>query len=157
MNDICFVLDNNKFNYRVAALVRNGNKILLHKSNKDEFYAFPGGRVKIGESSNETLKREFKEEIGENIDVKRFVGIVENFFEYNQKEYHELMLVFDVEFNNKELYNLSKIKGLEENGKIEFLWKDINEIENMDVRPVFLKQKLCNKEEIGHIINKMYM
>lgn len=155
MNDICVMLDNNKFNYRVSALVRKGNKVLLHKSRKDDFYAFPGGRVKIGESSIEALKREFEEEIGEQIEVQEFVGMVENFFEYNQKKYHELMLVFEVEFDNKELYDVDKIKGLEEDGKIEFVWTDINEIKNMDVRPVFLKQRLCDKKEIGHIVNKM--
>lgn len=155
MNDICVMLDNNKFNYRVSALVRKGNKVLLHKSRKDDFYAFHGGRVKIGESSIEALKREFEEEIGEQIEVQEFVGMVENFFEYNQKKYHELMLVFEVEFDNKELYDVDKIKGLEEDGKIEFVWTDINEIKNMDVRPVFLKQRLCDKKEIGHIVNKM--
>jgi len=156
MNDVCFLLDDYKFNYRVGAIVIKEGKILLHKSKDDDFYAFPGGRVKVGESSLEALKREFEEEIGEQIVVKDFAGMVENFFEYNQKKYHELMLVFNVDFVNKELYDVSKIKGLEENGKIEFVWKNINEFEKMDIRPVFLKQKLLENDDIGHIVNKKY-
>ncbi len=155
MEDICVMLDGYKFNYRVAAIIKKDDKILLHKSKKDDFYAIPGGRVKVGESSIKTLKREFMEETGKNINVKNFIGLVENFFEYNGKKYHEIMFLFNVEFVDNNLYNGEKIIGLEDNGKIEFIWKDINELEKLDVRPVFLKEKLLKSEEIGHIINDM--
>ena len=85
MEDICVMLDGYKFNYRVAAIIKKDGKILLHKSKKDNFYAIPGGRVKVGESSIKTLKREFIEEMGKDINVKDFTGLVENFFEYNGK------------------------------------------------------------------------
>lgn len=153
MEDICVRLDGYKFNYRVAAIIKKDGKILLHKSRKDDFYAIPGGRVKVGESSIKTLKREFIEEIGKDINVKEFMGLVENFFEYNGRKYHEIMSLFNVEFIDNALYNVEKITGLEENGKIEFVWKDINELEKLDVRPVFLKEKLLKFKEIGHIIN----
>lgn len=63
------------------------------------------------------------------------------------------MFLFNVEFVDNDLYNVEKITGLEENGKIEFIWKNINELKKLDVRPVFLKEKLLKTEEIGHIIN----
>ena len=117
MEDICVMLDGYKFNYRVAAIIKKDGKILLHKNKKDNFYAIPGGRVKVGESSIKTLKREFIEEIGKDINVKDFTGLVENFFEYNGKKYHEIMFLFNVEFVDNDLYNVEKITGLEENGK----------------------------------------
>lgn len=153
MEDISVMLDGYKFNYRVAAIIKKDGKILLHKSKKDNFYAIPGGRVKVGESSIKTLKREFIEEMGKDINVKDFTGLVENFFEYNGKKYHEIMFLFNVEFVDNDLYNVEKITGLEENGKIEFIWKNINELKKLDVRPVFLKEKLLKTEKIGHIIN----
>ena len=70
MEDICVMLDWYKFNYRVAAIIKKDGKILLHKSKKDNFYAIPGGRVKVGESSIKILKREFIEKIGKDINVK---------------------------------------------------------------------------------------
>ena len=70
MEDICVMLDWYKFNYRVAAIIKKDGKILLHKIKKDNFYAIPGGRVKVGESSIKTLKREFIEKIGKDINVK---------------------------------------------------------------------------------------
>lgn len=153
MEDICIMLDGYKFNYRVAAIIKKDNKVLLHKSKKDDFYAIPGGRVKAGEPSVDTLKREFKEEIGRDINIKSFAGIVENFFEYNGKKYDELMILFEAEFIDYNLYEVEKITGLEENGKIEFVWKNLNELNNLDVKPVFLKEKLIKNEKIGHILN----
>ena len=70
MEDICVMLDWYKFNYRVAAIIKKDGKILLHKSKKDNFYTIPGGRVKVGESSIKTLKREFIEKIEKDINVK---------------------------------------------------------------------------------------
>lgn len=61
--DISVILDRYKFNYRVACIIQNKDKILLHKNKEDIFYALPGGRVKIGENSISALKREFMEEI----------------------------------------------------------------------------------------------
>lgn len=153
MEDICVTLDGYKFNYRVAAIIKKDGKILLHKSKKDDFYAIPGGRVKIGESSIKALRREFIEEIGKDINVKNFVGLIENFFEYNDKKYHEIMILFNVDFVDTDLYDNEKITGLEDNGKIEFIWKSVDELENLDIRPVFLKEKLLKAEEVGHIIN----
>lgn len=97
--DISLMINEYKFNYRVACIIKNGDKILLHKSKKDDFYALPGGRVMIGEDSASTLKREFEEEMGAKIEVKNFLGLVENFFEYNEKKYHELMLLFEAQFS----------------------------------------------------------
>lgn len=63
------------------------------------------------------------------------------------------MFLFNVEFVDNDLYNVEKITGLEENGKIEFIWKNINELKKLDVRPAFLKEELLETEKIGHIIN----
>lgn len=83
--DVSVMINNTKFNYRVATLIKNNNKILLHKSKEDDFYAIPGGRIMIGETSENALKREFLEEIGAKIIIKNYLGTVENFFEYNEK------------------------------------------------------------------------
>ena len=84
--DVSVMIENIKFNYRVATIIRNGDKILLHKSKKDDFYAIPGGRIMVGEDSETALKREFVEEIGANIFIKKYLGTIENFFEYNGKK-----------------------------------------------------------------------
>lgn len=152
--DISVMIDNIKFNYRVATIIKNNNKILLHKSKEDNFYAIPGGRIMIGETSENALKREFIEEIGAKITIKDYLGTVENFFEYNGKKYHELMIVYESTFDsNSNFYKEEKIRGLEENGKIEFIWKTIDEIKQLDLRPLFLKENIISNTQITHLIN----
>ena len=68
--DVSVMTENIKFNYRVATIIKNGDKILLHKSKKDDFFAIPGGRIMIGEDSKTALKREFLEEMGADIFIK---------------------------------------------------------------------------------------
>lgn len=153
--DISMMMGGYKFNYRVACVIKNNGKVLLHKNKDDDFFALPGGRVAVGEDSVATLKREFKEEIGTDIEVKEFEGLIENFFEYSDKKYHELMLLFEAEFCDKNYYDKEKIVGIEDNGKLEFVWKSIKEIKDLDVRPKFLKEKIVLNEKAGHIINNM--
>ena len=57
--DVSVMINNTKFNYRVATLIKSNNKILLHKNKEDDFYAIPGGRIMIGETSENALKRVF--------------------------------------------------------------------------------------------------
>lgn len=153
--DVSIMIENIKFNYRVAAVIKNGEKVLLHKSKMDNFYAFPGGRIKICEDSEAALKREVREEIDTEILIKKYLGTIENFFEYDGKKYHEVLIVYEAAFGeNTKLYDEEKIIGIEENGKLEFIWKSLDEIKDLDVRPIFLKEKLLKHEEVGHLINK---
>ena len=43
-------------------MIHNG-KILVHRNVNSDHYALIGGRVEIGESSANTIKREIKEEL----------------------------------------------------------------------------------------------
>lgn len=152
--DVSVMINNTKFNYRVATLIKNNNKILLHKSKEDDFYAIPGGRIMIGETSENALKREFIEEIGAKITIKDYLGTVENFFEYKGKQYHEVMIVYESSFDSdSNFYKKERIIGLEENGKIEFIWKAIDEIKQLDLRPIFLKENIILNTPITHLIN----
>jgi nucleoside triphosphatase len=72
----------------VGALILNGKgEILLAKSRKwSSLYIMPGGHIEIGETIEEALKREVKEEVGVEIEVLKFVAHVEGIF---PKNFHE--------------------------------------------------------------------
>ena len=155
MNDISFILNGVKFNYRVATIIRHGEKILLHKNKNDDFYALPGGRVKLEEDSKTALHREFIEEMNAKIDIKKIIAVVENFFNYDKEKYHEIMLIYECNFVDTNFYNTEFIKGIEESGNLQFVWRKINDLDNLDIRPVNVKELLHNEEKIfSHIINK---
>lgn len=59
----------------VAAIINKGNKIMIAKRNYGEFnglYEFPGGKVEPGETKEEALKREIREELEVDIAIDHF-------------------------------------------------------------------------------------
>lgn len=153
--DVTMIMENVKFNYRVAGIIRNKDKILLHKCKTDEFYALPGGKIMINEDSKEALKREVIEEMGKEIILKDLFSVVENFFSLKSQRYHEVLIIHNAVINDK-LSDEEKIKivGIEKRGDLEFIWKSINELKNTDLRPVAIKDLILkNDNETKHLIN----
>lgn len=62
---------------RVAAVIENENKFLMILDKKHDFWKFPGGKVMVGESIFDALKREVKEEIGIEINPLKLLGMGE--------------------------------------------------------------------------------
>ena len=79
---------------RVAAIIIKDDKILLiHRiKNGQEYYVFPGGGVKEGESLEEALIREIKEEL--SLDIKVFKQIF-NITNQGQEEFYFLIQDYD--------------------------------------------------------------
>lgn len=151
--DICFKGDNYTFNFRVAALIKNGNKILVEKNNAVDYYGLVGGRCKLGEDSIEALIREIKEETGEDVSFIRSVGMLENFFisRYTNSPYHEILIIHELEFINKEIYQKDEIINLEEEGNAKFYWREISSLDKCKPKIVF---EHLNDEALFHLIVK---
>ena len=93
--DILYKNDDFVFSYRVGGiLVRNG-KILLQRPKNDD-YAIIGGHVAAMETSEETLKREFKEELHAEIAVDNLMAIGEIYFPWGDKPCHQICLYYKV-------------------------------------------------------------
>lgn len=74
----------------VAAIIINNNKILCVQrgDNKREYiafkYEFPGGKVEIGETREEALVREIKEELGIEITIlEEFLTVDHTYPDFN--------------------------------------------------------------------------
>lgn len=80
------------------AIIKKGNKVLAIRGyddiKKQTFYRLIGGGIEFGEKGEETIKREFMEELGfEPVNI-RYMKTVENIFEFNGKKGHEIVLVY---------------------------------------------------------------
>ncbi|MBN3040054.1 MAG: (deoxy)nucleoside triphosphate pyrophosphohydrolase [Candidatus Omnitrophica bacterium] len=66
----------------VAALIKKEDRFLLAQRNKEDKYAdlweFPGGKVEEGESREEAVAREIKEELDLDIEVQGFLRAFED-------------------------------------------------------------------------------
>lgn len=96
--------ENNKITIRVAGIVMmNDGIVFMHRKNvirnKDyqEYYTFPGGHLEEGETLEEGVIREIKEEFGINVKVVRKLYELEN-DRVNMKEYFFLCKYIDGEF-----------------------------------------------------------
>lgn len=88
---------------RVAGILIKDEKILFieHQKNKQTYYLLPGGGVDYGENLQDSLKREFKEEVNLDIEVKEMLFISESIAP--NKERHIVNMFFKVEYVSGEL------------------------------------------------------
>jgi 8-oxo-dGTP pyrophosphatase MutT (NUDIX family) len=69
------------------------------------FYYRPiGGTIELGERSNQTLVREFREELGVEIIVRRYISCIENIFKIDENIGHEITQIYFVDFKDRNLY-----------------------------------------------------
>ncbi len=155
-NDIQFEKNDKIFNYRVAIVIKNGNKILVQRDKRAKHLTLPGGRCELGESSSDTAYREFLEETGIKTDYVKGIGMIENFFvsSFNRKNYHEILLIHELKFQNINYYNKSIINNIEEKKKdfIEYFWKDIDELKNENFKPNLILNMINQNEFVHYII-----
>lgn len=120
-------------------IFRKENSILVaegyDKAKEEAFFRPLGGGVVFGEYSWETIRREIKEEIGEEITNLTFIGPTENLFQYEGNPGHEIIFVFEGEFVNKAAYRKEMIIGKGEEGQeIRAIWKPISEFKKNRAR-----------------------
>lgn len=135
--------DKSVFNFRACGVIFDGRKVLLHRRKNDHFWTLVGGRVQMLESSDCALKREIKEELGENIEINRLFWTVEQFFTINDKYYHEIATIYLLTLQSESwLLNQKGVFNGTEGERLIYKWFDIDELNNIDIKPDFLKEKL---------------
>lgn len=72
-----------------AVIADTEGKILLHKRSDNNLWSLPGGAMDLGESIEQTIIREVKEETGFDVEVLKCIGIYtdpEHVIEYSDGE-----------------------------------------------------------------------
>ncbi len=132
-------------NVRAVAIIVHDNKVLFQKRKQDKFWALPGGKIRVGEKSEDTIKRELKEELELNsFNVERCNSISEYFFTFDNTLIHQYIFSYVVSVDNDEwiLKEKSEFEGKEKNENLVFKWFDINSLENAPIKPDFLKAQI---------------
>ncbi|MEN0103437.1 MAG: NUDIX domain-containing protein, partial [Curtobacterium sp.] len=86
-------------NIAVGLPVRDGHVLLSenHDRVRDHRFHRPvGGGIEFGETAEEALRREFREELDVDLDVLEPLGVLENIFTFEGHPGHEFVHVFAV-------------------------------------------------------------
>ena len=152
--DLTIDIEDYKLNIRAACIIKHNNKVLLHKTDSINHYCLIGGRVEIGENSENTIRREIKEELGKEIDIIGYVSTIENFFTFEGSKYHEYMFVYEAEFKeDKDKLIEETLSNIEGRDYLKYYWVDLKDIDNVDIKPKVIKDILKEGKYPVHKIN----
>lgn len=156
--DILFNSEDSVFSFRVAGVLILNGKILLQRPTNDIGYAYPGGHVNFGETSENALIREFKEEINVDIKPTKLLWIGENFFPWGKRDCHQICLYYLVDLCDASQISLNgsfyvQDKLAEKTWKLEFSWINLSTLKDIELYPENTKMKLINmSDNIEHFV-----
>lgn len=156
MKDLSVMIDNVKFNYRAGLLIEKGNKVLVECNPAIDFVTLPGGRVQTLESSMDALKREIKEEMNIELDSERIKmrALIENFFEMDEKKYHELYFLYKLKITSKDTEFKKDMKNIDSKASY-YKWVKKEDLEKENLLPVVLRDLVMRNGFETVVINDL--
>lgn len=143
--DISFDQGNQKFNYRVCAMILSENRILAMHDERSPYFYLPGGRVKMGETAEQAVVREIREELGVTMKIARPLWLNQAFFteDVDGVRYHELCIYFLMDLSNTDLLERGSGFTLTEGKHTHtFEWLAFERLKDEYFYPIFLKKQI---------------
>lgn len=148
--DITYISGQEKFNYRVCAVIVSGGKILAMRDERSPYFYLPGGRVRLGETAEHAVIREVEEELRITPRILRPLWLNQGFFteDVDQLRYHELCLYFLMDVSGTGLLDRGERFTLHEGShKHDFEWLAFERLRDAYFYPLFLKTALFDLPE----------
>ena len=144
--DISYNCENQKFNYRVCAMIIAENKILAMHDECSPYFYLPGGRVKMGETAEQAVVREVQEELEATYYGCYFLEFADYYCQENNDEREMLKLLYQ------------SLRALTSSAYDKRLVRFIFELKAMSVNGeapnVFACLKCGKKEELNWFVTK---
>lgn len=151
-NDITLKVDNGQFIYRVAAIILYDDKILMNKHIDYNCYYTVGGKVRFGESTEQAVIREVKEETQHDYEIDQLAFIQERFFHFKDIAQHEVIFYYYMKEN--EVTNYLNGKYTDQGTDESMYLLDIQSLKDKNIVPEFFKTLDIKKRAgIQHIIS----
>ena len=145
--DISFKFENEKFNYRVCAMMISDDKVLAMHDERSPYYYLPGGRVEMGETAEHAVIREIQEELGVTPRIIRPLWLNQAFFteDVDKLNYHELCIYFLMDVAGTGLLAKgNKFISKEGHRTHTFEWLEFKRLKDEYFYPLFLKKDIFN-------------
>lgn len=142
-----------RFNYRVAGIVIEDDRVLVGRADWEDFWYLPGGRVEFGETAQVSLQREVREELGCEPDIGRLTWVLENFFEFDGTPFHEVGLYFMASLPEGADLRANEFERMDGDTRLLFRWVPIAELGSVRLLPSFLVAGLADlPNEAWHVV-----
>lgn len=96
-SDVSFIRDGALFRLRAAAVILKEDRVLMMGNSAVAYLYSVGGAVRLGETAEEAVLREVREETGLTLSIDRLLAIHQNFFvdkDLGGEAWHELALYY---------------------------------------------------------------
>lgn len=143
-SDLKIDIDGIRLNVRAGIIMRYNDLFVAEISQVGANSTIPGGRVKIGETSLQAITREAKEEMNFNLDTKkaRFLKVLENFFNIDGKDFHEIYFLYEYILDEKEFIEIQNVGDNKDNDTTYFTLISKFETEKYNVLPITLCREI---------------
>lgn len=147
------------FSYRVGGILIQNGKILLQRPLGDDF-SIIGGHVAALETTAQTLRREFAEELHAEINVERLAAAGEIFFPWGGRPCHQICLYYHVSLKDPasipgdgSFFGYDDLDNRRIN--LEYCWVPLEALGHIKVYPTELMPHiLSGSGDILHFVSK---
>ena len=119
------------------ALIRRGDEILVEEGwdeiKQERFFGLLGGDIDFGEAGAESLRRELREELGTDSEGLRYVGALENLFNYAGEPGHEIVLIYECSLRDERAYARDQWEAHEGPVTHRLAWKPLKAFRGGDI------------------------
>ena len=155
--DVKFKEKEYSFHYRVVGVIVKDDKYLVQNIDGKDYYILPGGHVRIGESSDDALIREIREEL--EIDILknefRLFCYHENIYEKDNRIEHWIEQYYIINANlEKDSWSFveNDIDGVK---TLNYTFVSKEELKKIDLKPLKIKELIISEKfkGISHIVS----
>lgn len=138
-------------------MISDGKVLAMHDQ-RSPYYYLPGGRVAIGETAENAVIREVREEVGITPKIVRPLWLNQAFFteDVDHLHYHELCIYFLMDITGTDLLTRGERFTVKEGSRTHaFEWLPFERLKEEYFYPVFLKKDIFHLPDVFTIRTEM--